>query len=304
MKGNGNKQKWYHRDTDMTFRGRQKRDFVFLFVGALVSALIFGIPATWAQIQDLVAPTISDVKVFDVDEDSATVTWTTDEDSDSIINYGLLDNYGIIRDPLPDNTSHELVIDRLDPSTTYHFRIVSIDAAGNQSFSGDFKFTTKGTQNIQGINNVPTPEEQAIVQQATQAIQQITTPQAAQVVEQQLEAKVEGVTEDLTIIGPPKVEPFTTRAIITWATDRASNSSVSFVDEAGYDALAADPYVYTQSSNDEGVTKHTVEVIGLDAFTTYHFQVSSIWALPEKAATLRSRQKLFFPRSSICDRSK
>ena len=275
MKGNGQRQKWYHKSTDMIFRGRQKRDFVFVF-GVLIGVLAAsGTPYVLAQIQDLVAPVISNVKISEVDEDSATVSWETDEDSDSIINYGILDNYGIVRDPLPDNTTHELVIDQLDPSTTYHFRIVSIDAAGNQAFSGDFKFTTQGLQNIQGINSVPTKEEQAVVEQAVQAIQQITTAQAAQVVKEQLETKVEGVTEDLTIIGPPDVEVFTTRAIVSWTTDRESDSTVSFVDENGYDALATDPYIYNQSSNDDGVTEHKVEVIGLDPFTKYHFQVSS-----------------------------
>jgi hypothetical protein len=271
----GNKQKWYHKNINMNLYRKQKRDFVFLFFGALLSALVFGIPTVVAQVRDIIAPEISDVEIFDIDEDSATVSWTTDEEADSIINYGLLDNYGIVRDPLPNNTEHELIIDRLDPSTTYHFRIVSIDEFGNQSFSGDFKFTTEGLENIQGIEGIPSPEEQAIVEQAVQAIREVTTKEQAEIIKEQLEIQVEGVTEDLTIIGPPNVEVFTTRAIVTWVTDRESGSSVSFVNEDDYNPLASDPYMYTQSSSDESVTEHRVELIGLDPFTKYHFQVAS-----------------------------
>jgi hypothetical protein len=47
------------------------------------------------------------------------------------------------------------------------------------------------------------------------------------------------------------------------------------VSSVNYNPLATNPYQYTQSSNDELVTEHRVELIGLDAFTEYHFQVIS-----------------------------
>lgn len=245
---------------------------------AFVLSLLFlggGAISVSAQFSDMEAPEIDNVEITNVTEVSATVTWTTDEESDSLINYGLSDNYGIIRDPLPDRIVHEMIVDKLDPSTTYHFRIVSIDDVGNQAISGDFTFTTAGLEDIEGIELVPTVEERAIVEQVIEALRQVTTEEALKIIKEQLEIQIEGVTEDLTIIGPPQVEVFTTRAIVRWITDRPSDSSVSFISQNEYNPLSIDPYKFTQSSQDEEVIEHEVEIIGLDAFTKYHFQVSS-----------------------------
>jgi hypothetical protein len=256
----------------MRFRIRQRG-----LVAFVVSLLFMSMGAYSAYAQfggDGVPPEIQDVEIVDVTETTATIRWNTDEESDSLINYGLQDNYGIVRDPLPDRINHETVIDRLEPSQTYHFRIVSIDEDGNQAISGDFTFTTDGII-IQEIEQVPSVEERAVVEQAVQAIREITTVEAAEIITQELQTQVEGVTEDLTIVGPPEVEVFTTRAIVRWTTDRESDSVVSFVPEPEYDPLSIDPYVFTQSSRDTEVTEHEVELIGLEPFTTYHFQVSS-----------------------------
>lgn len=236
---------------------------------------IFHVLSVRAQVPNTEPPVISNVSVTDIGEDSATINWETDKDADSLVNYGPLDNYGIVRDPLPDHTEHQITLDQLEPSRTYHFRVVSVDADGNQAISGDFKFTTEGTQNVENIQSVPTKVEQAIVQQIVAQLQKLTTEQAAEVVKEQLQKAVQGITEDLTIVGPPKVEIFTNHAIITWATDRGSDSSVSFVPESDYDPLATNPYTFTQSSSDEEVKEHRVDVIGLEPYTKYHFQVSS-----------------------------
>ncbi len=267
-------QKWYHKSTDMTFRKKQNNSFVLLFGVCIGIFATISLPNVWAQFPDMIAPEIIDVEIVDIQETEVTIMWTTDEPADSLINYGLHDDYGIVRDPLPDRTEHEIVLDRLDPSTTYHFRVVSIDDAGNQAISGDFRFTTPGIE-VENIEQVPTVEERAIVEQVVENLQQLETTEAVEVIQEQLEIKVEGVTEDLTIVGPPEVQVFTTRAIVTWVTDRESDSSVSFVDSANYDPLSANPYRFTQSSDDELVTEHRVEIIGLEPFTDYHFQVES-----------------------------
>jgi len=267
-------QKWYHKNTDMKIRKKQNSAFVLLLGMFLGVFLTTSLPSVWAQFPDMVAPEIVDVEIAELEETEATIIWKTNEDSDSLINYGLQDNYGIVRDPLPDRIGHEIVLDGLDPSTTYHFRVVSIDEAGNQAISGDFKFTTPGIV-VEDIEQVPTVEEQAIVEQVVEKIQQIETTEAAEIIKEQLEIQIEGVTEDLTIIGPPEVKVFTNRAIVTWTTDRASNSAVSFVSTTNYNPLSSNPYEFTQLSDDSSVTEHQVEVIGLTPFTEYHFQVSS-----------------------------
>ena len=45
-------------------------------------------------------PNISGIKVSEVTATSTTITWETDEEADSLINYALNKDYGIVRDAL------------------------------------------------------------------------------------------------------------------------------------------------------------------------------------------------------------
>lgn len=74
----------------------------------------------------------------------ATVGWTTDEPSDTQVEYGRTTSYGSLT-PLNSSlvTSHSQVIRGLRPSTWYHIRIRSRDAAGNLTVSGDVTFRTR-----------------------------------------------------------------------------------------------------------------------------------------------------------------
>lgn len=250
------------------------------FVLAIAVLFLVGVAhfpmKTFAQFGgDKIAPELSGVTIIEITEDSATVIWKTDEESDSLVNYGLLDNYGFVRDPTPDRTEHTIILDKLDTSTTYHFRVVSTDEDGNQAISGDFKFTTEGLQDIEGLGEIETREEQAIVEQIIEKILQTVSQEAVEVVLEQLQARIEAVTDDLTIVGPPEVTVFTRRAIVQWDTDRGASSCVNFVEESNYNVISGDPYFFQHCSFDQNVTEHQVELIGLDPFTTYHFQVES-----------------------------
>lgn len=95
---------------------------------------------------DTVVPTISNVAASDITETGATITWTTNEASDSQVEYGTTTSYG---NSTPINTSrvtsHTVALSGLTPSTLYHYRVKSRDAAGNLATSGDFTFTTDDT---------------------------------------------------------------------------------------------------------------------------------------------------------------
>ena len=55
---------------------------------------------------DTVPPDITNVQITNVTEGEVTVTWETDEDADSTINYGLQEDYGIVRIPEASRTEH------------------------------------------------------------------------------------------------------------------------------------------------------------------------------------------------------
>jgi hypothetical protein len=108
-----------------------------------------GNPATSADFTfttaaaDTTPPVISNVQATGVSGSGATITWTTDEASDSQVEYGTTTAYGsqtTLNTALV--TGHSQALSGLSPSTLYHYRVTSRDAAGNPATSGDSTFTT------------------------------------------------------------------------------------------------------------------------------------------------------------------
>jgi len=104
----------------------------------------------WLRIQssssgptDTQPPIISNVAANNLTTSAATIVWTTNEASDSQVEYGLTTSYGastsLSTAPL---TSHSVPLSGLQANTIYHYRVKSRDAAGNLAMSGDFAFTT------------------------------------------------------------------------------------------------------------------------------------------------------------------
>jgi len=77
----------------------------------------------------------------------AIISWTTDQASDSQVAYGLTSSYGSTSTLAPTLvTSHSVILSGLAASTTYHYQVLSRDAAGYLGSSGDFTFTTAASQ--------------------------------------------------------------------------------------------------------------------------------------------------------------
>jgi hypothetical protein len=253
-----------------------------------------------AQSSDQEAPEINNVQITEVTEDSVTVTWETDEEADSLVNYGLQPDYGIIRIPVAERTSHSITLDNLEPGRVYYFRVVSADEEGNQGISADYRVQTSGSaqsedgdgagnqdglgegqqpQTGEGPNRDPESQittDNQIESEATlriiEQINQITNPEVLQEIVNETVKAIEGITEDLTIVGPPTVIPETTTAIIRWTTDREASSEVIFSPTNGFDGTN---YQFSQQSTGPNTTEHEIELIGLNAFTEYSFKVLS-----------------------------
>ncbi len=73
---------------------------------------------------------------------SVTVYWKTDEISDSVVEYGLDQNYGDSESDITDVFDHYITLTGLTPATTYHYRAQSTDPSGNPKNSTDFTFIT------------------------------------------------------------------------------------------------------------------------------------------------------------------
>ena len=243
--------------------------------------LLFGmVQIASAQSSDETAPEISNVQVSSTTETGFTITWETDEDADSLINYGLKEDYGIVRIPETDRTEHEITLTDLEPGRTYHFRVVSADEEGNQGISADYKIQTLGDASGQGEGQGQSETESTVTTTATpqttqeiiEEIQEIQSPQVLQEILNETVKAIQGVTEDLTIVGPPTVIVETTSATVKWTTDRAADSNVFFAPSSEY---TPGNYTFSQSSTAGPTTDHEIRLIGLSPFTEYNFKVAS-----------------------------
>ncbi|MGR9088778.1 MAG: malectin domain-containing carbohydrate-binding protein, partial [Gammaproteobacteria bacterium] len=91
---------------------------------------------------DTTPPVISAVQAASITDDSATINWTTNEASDSVVDYGTTSAYGSTGGDPALVTSHSVTLTGLNSDTLYHFEASSTDPSGNTASSGDLTFTT------------------------------------------------------------------------------------------------------------------------------------------------------------------
>lgn len=256
------------------------------------------------QSDDTEAPEISDVQIVNATGTAVTITWETDEDADSAVNYGLSSDYGMVRVPVPERTAHTVTLNNLEAGRTYYFRVISADENGNQGISADYKIQTdaapqSGDQQGEGEglagdptatpSATPPPTTEEIVEQ----IKEITDPQEIKKIVNEVVKAVQGITEDLTIVGPPTVIPETTTATVMWTTDREATSEVQFSPTRGFDGTT---FQFSQSSTQGNTTDHNIKLIGLEPYTEYSFKVRST---DEYSITGESRTFTFLTKASL-----
>jgi hypothetical protein len=120
------------------------------------------------QPPDTTPPVLSSVSSSALTQTTAAISWTTDESSDTQVNYGTTTSYG---SSTALNTTlaltHTVSLSSLASGTLYHFRVESRDLAGNIAVSADQTLTTTAVV-VQGggggggylppaPNPVPTP---------------------------------------------------------------------------------------------------------------------------------------------------
>jgi peptidoglycan hydrolase-like protein with peptidoglycan-binding domain/phosphodiesterase/alkaline phosphatase D-like protein len=111
--------------------------------------------ATTQTPPDTTAPILSSIVAGSLTQTSATITWTTNESSDTQVEYGQTVSYGnttVLNSSLV--TSHSQTLSSLSAGTTYHYRVKSKDAAGNLSTSLDYSFTTVAAPDTTAPNAV------------------------------------------------------------------------------------------------------------------------------------------------------
>lgn len=104
-------------------------------------------------------PSVSSVFVSSADGASATITWTTDEPSDTKVEFGTTSALGEVKAVSEAVTSHSVTITRLTAGAAYNYRVSSTDQTGNgPTTSGILLFTAADQTDSQApvLSNIST----------------------------------------------------------------------------------------------------------------------------------------------------
>ena len=91
---------------------------------------------------DITAPVLSVIANSSITSSGATITWTTDEDSNSTVYYGTTVNTETETGSATLETSHSVALSSLSASTVYYYNVSSCDSSANCNISEQENFTT------------------------------------------------------------------------------------------------------------------------------------------------------------------
>ena len=95
---------------------------------------------------DTTPPVISSVVSTGITNNSAMITWDTNESSDSLVKYGTISGVYTSEEYNATNvTSHNITLTGLDAEATYYYLVSSTDTSGNAAESAEYSFTTLAT---------------------------------------------------------------------------------------------------------------------------------------------------------------
>jgi len=90
---------------------------------------------------DTIPPVITDISVINLVNNSAKVTWITDEFADSVLKYGVNSTaYTELSIDVLFVKEHKITLTGLSPDTTYCFVVYSTDQSGNSAESSEYSF--------------------------------------------------------------------------------------------------------------------------------------------------------------------
>ena len=86
---------------------------------------------------------------------TATITWTTDRDSDSSVEYGLSSGHYFTTEATTaaQDTAHSVELNSLNAGTTYYYRAQWTDTDGNEGTSAEMSFTTLPAPAISNVSS-------------------------------------------------------------------------------------------------------------------------------------------------------
>ncbi len=263
---------------------------------------------------DKYAPIITDLSAVAIDSESIRVSWRTDEEATSFVEYGESLSFGSVYGEWGTSTEHEISLVNLSPDTTYYYRALSSDSWGNLGQSDTFTFNlvpgeSEEEDEVEGIEEEPTEEPEEVVEEPMDEglLDRVTDtaldllrklfPEVAlnKLSDEQLNSvdsleKLSGFISAPVLSGQPSMDIGATEATISWTTDIDSNSQIAFAPSNRYNSDADEPYYQIVGDANEMTADHEVNIHGLLPDTSYHFQLRS---KPRIGPTALSRDYTF-----------
>jgi len=93
---------------------------------------------------DTTGPIISNILAGTLTEDSATITWTTEEGATSFVEHSTSTGFttGTLQGSFDYATSHTIILHGLDEGQQYYYKVRSTDSSGNETISSQTSFST------------------------------------------------------------------------------------------------------------------------------------------------------------------
>ncbi len=256
---------------------------------------------------DKLAPEISDVQITEITLNSAKISWKTDEEATSFVEYGLDQSYGNVSGEWTSTMEHEVVLSDLKSGTSYSFRAIGTDDWGNVGYSPNFTFNTLTDENEvdpdeeeimidtddDGIPDTVIPPEDldTLLRRAVEIMETMAGTISIEALRERLETPFDYLNRLADYIpapvfsADPRVEVEAKKATIYWRTNVEASGLVAFASEDDYAPGTINPYTVTVGDPDELGLEHAIELFGLEPDTTYHYQLRSKGAIGPTAIT-------------------
>ena len=244
-----------------------------------------------AQTIDRNKPIISDLKISEVTKEGATISWKTDKVANSLVQYGLNTQYDLGQINTDLSVNHSVALLKLSPETTYHYKVSSIDGNGNMGVSSDAIFTTKDALGLDAKADTKEAENKdsvfaAAIEKVAGYLSAMSNQVSVNILESALSTqhslieKLSGSVPAPLLSGEPLVVTTANSAMISWKTDKDSNSLVAIAPEGKYDkSKGSNGYAQTVGNPNDSTQMHVVTISDLEPETLYHYQVRSISSL-------------------------
>ena len=205
--------------------------------------------------QDTTKPKLTRLTTAQITETSAVIHWSLNEPVTGFVQYGRTKAYTDRTGQEGVSTDHESKLPGLAPGTTYHYRVVSADRAGNQKVSRDMTFNTQATSAGVGPDPTPVPTTAPQARPApTPAPVPTRTPAEDTAAPTFLDISIRNLTE--------------TTAEITWSLDENATGYLEYGTTPSYGSM-------TKKETSFDYTTHIQTIRRLDPGVQYHFRAVS-----------------------------